>query len=627
MSKVEIKFKVTYLQSNLSQKESYPTLFCYLDSNFNRTRHKVLLGDEGNQQEVVVHGTGTPNIKSSLCFSTLSWRKNETNQDSFLNNGTAYITFGEIATKIVDGNYTNDIPLKLYTSNQYVKGVIRIDIKKSDFKVNIQPLLGINIFSNNKHDDNVGKAISQYIESLMNTANKIQDTFHGTSRMRVPYDYSESGIETTKTIPLPAVAYVMAEVPKANTYFWTNAFESIMKRDNLVPEQWHELNNAGKARATMLTVCYLTQYMDYTGDTIDTNVKNSGAVYNPSLVKPREDFSSNLEGVKGSDCEDDGSGILQTFNAYISHPFPLGKEYDIYREMQHICHQYIPPLSLDNVRGQQVSDKTENFGAHMNDNFIPIKTFQKWLNNTKEGRKVNQQLPWDHSNIDLEQTYPFLVGEGTGMYEPHGYENVLLPVMRYVYSDAPSLSPFKKPILHKKGEPGGFFVGSLEGYSDYFYRRANARVGMGFWYCTKNEQTGQLTRGAAYEDMMNERDDKIAIKVQPTPPRQVIEVIEEAISRRMPPDELVLTEGKKFKETNHYLDKIVKEINGLNRPIGSPHLYAPVYIRPHHMNEANTQAIIRDLKAKENVWKFSYTLEKITDEVWGFEARIYANIK
>ena len=75
-NQIEIKFKVTYVKSNLSPKESHPTLYCYLDANFNRKKHKVLLGQEGDQHEVVVTGVGKPTQTSSLCFATLSWRKN-----------------------------------------------------------------------------------------------------------------------------------------------------------------------------------------------------------------------------------------------------------------------------------------------------------------------------------------------------------------------------------------------------------------------------------------------------------------------------------------------------------------------------------------------------------------------
>ena len=36
--------------------------------------------------------------------------------------------------------------------------------------------------------------------------------------------------------------------------------------------------------------------------------------------------------------------------------------------------------------------------------------------------------------------------------------------------------------------------------------------------------------------------------------------------------------------------------------------------------------MIRDLTRKDKVWKVDYRLEKITDNTWGFETRIYASI-
>ena len=611
----KIKLNITYVQSNLSPKEYYPTLFCYLDTSFKRKKHKVMLGQEGDKHSVVVTGNGIPNPDSSLCFSTLSWRDN-----SLGNNGVGYIKLTDIATNIQDGSFSKVIPLQMYTSNCYVKSVIRVNIDKKDFMVNISPNIGYAIKSITPQY-NYNQIIGDFIKYTMSVADGLRETFPGVERMRVPYDYSESGIETTKSIPLPAVAYVQAEVPTTNSYFWVNAFENVMARDNLSIEHWHQLNNTGKARATILTVCYLTQYLDYTADTIDTNTKN--APYSKSKINPREDFSSGLETI-GTDCEDDGSSELQCFNAFIGHKFPSTNDYDIYREMQHICRHYIPPLSLDNVRGQQVSDETTKFGAHMNDNFIPVKTFQTWLNNTKEGRQVNQGLSWDPLDDNLNDL-PFLVGEGTGMYEPVGYNSPKIKVMRYIYMDAPSLNVYKKPILHKQGEPGQFFVGSLEGYTDYFYRRGSAKTGLGFWYCTKNNNN-ELSRGVTYDDMMNNRNDRIAIKVQPTPPKQVVDIINEGISRRIPPDDIILTEGKQVKPTNHYLDRLVKSIKNLNRPIGNPHIYAPIYVRPHHLSDSKINAMIQDLTKKDKVWKVDYRLEKITDNTWGFETRIYASI-
>lgn len=614
MKKIEIQVSVIHLKSNLSDLETHPQLCCYLDSRFDRDDETIHLNKPlGTEYRVTLRGVGIARVKSAICFAQMAWR-NDTGVECLQDAGTNHITFGEIidsTRKSRDGKFVKDVPMLMHTFNNYEKGVFRISlglVKHQDLGMRLPPV------GNFIQEINT-QIIKEYIEGLMRIEQSFPDTFQGTDRMRMPFAYSQSGFQSTNGMPLPSIAYVLAEIPKSNTHYWENTFKTIMKRDDLSPEEWHRLNIVGKARVAILMACYQAQYLDYVPDTIDTNLP--GKPFDKRKIIPYENFGD--AGRMGSgDCEDDGGLISQNLNSFIQHNFPNEERYNVYREMQHIVQQYVGPLNLDVVQGAQVNQAQVHYGAHMNDNFIPISMFQKWLGNTREGRKQIGELPWG-KHVMKEDGLPFLVGEGTGMYEPLGFENPVLPLMAYVYR-APSLSIFKKPITHKKGETGPFFVASLIGMTDFFYRRGY-KSPVGFWYMTEGR-----TRGVSYDDMMNERHSRISLKLQDPPSAQLMEIIEECISRRIPPNKLYLSEDRKGKSNKHHvLESLKQEVASFQRPMGPKHQYVPVYMRPHQLTEKLGIHIGSDMRKLSRVWKVDYDLEEITDEIWGFRVKFYVN--
>lgn len=617
MDKISITFDLKYVDSKLSQAESHPQIACYLDSSFQRYPTIVHLKKVGEVHRVNVvglcpHGV-TPNSDSALCFAHMAWRSNNAGNPCLLDTGTSHITFDEITRNIGTGSFSKNVDMIMHTANNVNKGTFCITIHKQDFDAkSYKTSVGDRVDNTNT----IKNHLMNYTETVMRIEENIPEYIKGTERMRMPFDYSESGFQSTNGTPLPAFAYVMSEAPNSNTNYWVNAFNNIMRRDGLKPEEWNILSIKGQARASVLTCCYLSHYLDYVSDTVDTNNKSS--LYSNSKVFPYENFGDAGFMISG-DCEDLGSLILQCCNSFLGHTFPSGSKYDTFRSMQTILKQYVPPLSLDTVNGAQVSDQVQQLGAHMNDNFIPAKTFRTWLENTREGLHISESLPWEKDTLD--EDLPFLVGEGTGMYEPLGFDYPLLPLMQYVYQ-APSLQSFKKPILHKNGQAGSFFLGSLVGLTDYFYRRGY-NTPTGFLYCTK--VGNQLKRGVLYEDMMNNNNDKIAIKLHPEPSKQVMNIVNVAISRRIPPRPLFLKENPNHPSTNSHLDKICNTINNLGRPSGISTNYVPLYVREHQLNNNITQRIINDFKSLNRVWKVDYYLESITDEIWGYRVKIFVN--
>lgn len=600
---MQVDFKLKCVNCNFSPGEKNPFIKVFLDARFHREPTIVQLKDPKAQFSGSVSGVLKENHSitgsTALCFAGIAWRFNETGSPCMLDVGVAHVTFQEIQAGIRrEGRFVRRMPLKMYTADGLEKAQIEIRIDKLDAKEDYVAPISAPVM------------ITNYVNATLEMEQQMQETFGPqTSNMRIPYDYSESGIQSTNGTPLPAVAYVMSETPKSNETYWQNAFEVTMDRDGLTPSDWNRLNDDGKARATVNTISYVAQYLDYIGDTVDQNA--SGAPYNPRLVKPYENFGDGL-GLVAGDCEDLGSAILQCYNAFVEKEFAS----QTLREAQAIARHYVPPLSLDVVRGAQVSDQVESYGAHMNDNFIPAKTFRQWMERGgTEGKRLASRLNWER---DDGKTYPFMVGEGTGMYESLGVENPLLPIMGYVYQ-LQSLDGFKKPITRKRGETGNFFVGSLVGLTDYFYKRG-AATPMSFWYC--NVQKG-MSRGASYADMMN-APERVAVKVHPPVDRGIMEEMTEKTLRRLPPEPLVLSAANDDRHRhNSHLDYVSRSVASLNRPKGSVHNRVPVYVRSHQINAALAKRIAADFKRLDRVWRVDYKLERITDRIFGYRMDVY----
>lgn len=612
--KVQIPFTIKYVSKNYSPAEENSFIECFLDGRFVRKPVSVHLERD---HDVTVKGILKKGYEideeTALCFASVSWRRNSSVAKSpcRLDTGVAVIEFGYIRDQIKKhGKCVAVLPLRMYTCEAYEKATIEIHIE--DFNIELKPKpLGYSISQKNT-------LINNYIGSTVEVEQKMGETFGPqTSNMRMPYNYSESGIQSTNGSPLPAVSYVMSETPPSNDAFWENAFKVIMDRDGLKLEDWDKLNIKGQSRVAVHMVCYVSQYLDYISDTIDKNTPN--APYVKSKIFSFENFGDGL-GLWGGDCEDLASSILQVLNSHLTHDFDKKRPlYKTFEEIKKILLQYVPPLSLDVVRGAQVSAVLIEYGAHMNDNFIPRKMFKDWMSNTREGRKLVKQLPWG-DGADIEGL-PFLVGEGTGMYECYGVANPLVNVMGYVYQ-CQSLGGFKTPISRAVGVEGNFFVGSLVGMTDFFQKRGS--VPMAFWYCDKSKG---MSRGASYHDMMN-NPDNVAIKVQPPYSKEILIEMEKKTLRRLPPMPLILTPvgNDSKRHFNYHLDFICKSINSLNRSPGSLHHKALVFVRGHQLSTELCRDIVSDFTRLDKIWKVEYKLEEITDFIWGYRMDVFVKV-
>lgn len=627
-----------FLKKETSEKN--PVLDCYLDRRWQREATRVPLSPKA--QIVKVSGQLPRSIKdipetAAIGFASWAWRDNDQGNACLIDVGVASIRLSEVeqGLKSGKGTFSKEIPLIMHTVDNYEKGAIRVTFHEDHFQLNTRIESRISA----RVDNQVQRDMMEYVKENMNMEMALTETIEGASRMRVPYYMGEAGMQGGK--PLPAIAYVMAETPRIDTSFWVNAHETVMRREGA---KWDSLTTTGKARMTVLTVAYMIQYLDYVSDKVDHARKHvnvgrklgyindsedpvmiamedhihTDRVVEPSSQEACENFGDELTSGSG-DCEDGGGGIAQLANGLKFHDFPPKPEFDKYREMQTLIRQYVPCLSLDVVNGAQVN-QIASVGAHMNDNFIPVDMFLQDMEKTKAGKERARELRAFLKEEPMKGLL-FLVGEGTGMYEPQGYKNPLEPIMGYVYS-CPSLVAAKKKIEREQGVAGGFFKVSENMFTDFFYNLGDLAP-LECLYCTR-QSNGQLTRGASYEDMMNNRD-QVAFLPKPPPSKQVMEHISERVLLRVPPRPLAVTDKGQWETKNPHLDTIVEAVKKFDRPMGSPAIKVPVYVRPHQLSAQLAKEIIRDFRKRERIWKVDYVLERITDDMYGYEMNVYVN--
>lgn len=611
MKTITLDFEVSWADSNMSKEEHHPQVRIYFDNRI--LRDPIIV--EHAKRPISAQIKGEINTKLKLPHdlrvgvAAFAWRKNDYDAPCLMDIGTNHLLVSKIQDAVAGsptGEYSEKIPVIMHTVNNYVKGHLLFSFRKNAIK--LSPGLEFSLPSITSQLN-----ISEYIENTLRVEQRMRDTIPGTTRIRVPYYMGEYGLELAEKSPLPALAFVVTEIPKINTRFCVNALQNVMVRDGLVLADWDRLNTEGKARAAVLSVCNMIQAFDYVSDTIDKNTPDQA--YDPKKIESIENFGNGL--VTGSlDCEDGGSGILSTHNAFITHQ--AKKPVPQLVEAQQILHQYIPMLSLDAVKGASVGDDEDRVGAHMNDNYIPVATFMKWLRKTREGRQIAKKLPFD--KIEYDETLPFMVAEGTGMYEPLGYNNPYANAANYVYQ-APSLSPYRKPISHDKNVSTNFFIGSLTGLTDYFIRRG-CNVGT-FTYATV-QPDGTLTRGAYYHDMIT-APEKIALIAADPVPKEMMKAINTAVSIRVPPEPLVLTkEGSKNKRNEH-LDYICENITKKSSTANT--LSIPVFVRPYQINRKLARAVVDDFKKLPRIVGADYVEEHYTDKQYGYCLNVKVEIK
>jgi len=635
MKQVKVSFSFQYDRCELSTGEHQPEIYAFLDARFKRKPTMLKFTLDENNPNKVYKGTVTGYVNSrvgslppttALVFTHWAWRPNQWGSNELQGVGTNHVTFGEM---VHQRTFEKEVPLLMHTVNNREKGQIRFQLHQIELGgVEISAPLFVSAYSGAQVKvDQATKCIGEYAANVMQLEENMNDTFSGTNRIRVPYNLSESGLEMTSGLPLPAYSYVLGEIPESNTRFWENCFQQVMKRDGLIPSDFFQLNKSGKARVMANMVTYVPTMLDYVSDTVMTDNRMERAQHRVE-AQGIELFGDSLGPALSGDCEDLGTGIQMCHEALIRHTFPsTSTTFDALKEIQQIANEYLVLLSLDVVNGAHVQQKDAPKGAHMNANLVPFYQFKQVLENSPEGKKVSRELPWP-THIQWDAELPFMVGEGTGIYEPLGLDadKALLPVKSYVYQGTPSMGTAKKPIGHARNEKTQFFLGSLLGMTPYFYRKGSPYAA--FWYTNGRQQQ----RGAKYTDMIANRTDAWGLRPQPRIPRLLRKIVDEAILVRQPSYPLVLSERTSHPATNADLDYVVRTV-GKNTQHATTGLLGqsvrgiikvPMYVRPGNINAEIARHNAKDFKRLKHVVKVEYDMEEATDRVYAY--RVVAHV-
>jgi len=640
MRRVSLSFELQYVECELAQKfaEGLPVVKILYDGHFERSKEGGGIIDiplDADDMTKVFLGTLTGDVHrrvgripptSSVGFASYALTRNQFGAICYVDAGTGHIELGTIAEHMRRGGtepFEREIDLVLHTAKQV--GTLDPGLKKGKLRFRVTALdMGGLGFKKGPTPlrapvGAIDNTLVSYIKGTMDQELALRDTIPGTSRIHAPMDISESGIEFTKSIYLPVVAYAMFEVPKSNVHYWRNVFSRVMARRGLRMADFHELDLAHKAATMVQIMIFEAETFDYVGDDVDRNNRHE-RFYDAVKKMGYENFGDATVTTSG-DCEDSACTIQMTFRAFMAFQFsPADRELV---EMQTLGKQYLPMLTLAVVRGRKADDENAPKGAHMYVTFLTLHQAQKALSKTAEGRKALSNLPWDHT-VEPNPGLPTLFGEGTGMINPLGYDDPLYASRRYL-SQARSLAGFKKEIPHQRGAPSEFYMGNLLGITSQFFA-LGGNVG-GFVFGTVNPRKNargeaEMTRGTMWTDVINQSE-TVALLPQPPIPKPVMAIMREATYLRVPPNPMVLDPKTALgEENNPLLNQLVRAVASQNRPRGHDDP-VDIFMRPHQFDENVIQVIIGDLMRLDRVWRVAYELEHVTTNLFQYRVMIY----
>lgn len=180
----------------------------------------------------------------------------------------------------------------------------------------------------------------------------------------------------------------------------------------------------------------------------------------------------------------------------------------------------------------------------------------------------------------------------------------------------------KKPLLHAAGAPSPFFVGSMVGFTSYWFEQG-ANVG-GMWMGYTEPGCKTMQRGITFEELAS-KSDHISMLAHPAFTTECKADIERALRIRVPPRDLVLTPEGLIAQSarSAKLDEIASFCAKEGRRIQPGNLAAPFYIREHQLTPEVMQAIKADIQKKSSIVGLAYKLEPVTDWMSIYRVGVY----
>lgn len=684
--KITYTFTLERIQSNLApsvEEWGFETRV-YFTRHFKRAPVTVRL-KEGESKQVTVEGELPAALRgeipptAAVCFAATALHLNDHGIPVKVDIGTSHIMLSEIEKSFGDaargprpqgvfmgttrptGRGRSDV-LPFQKDVRLQMRVVRDNVSKATIRASlVQRAVGdsLRFVPLKVGATAVIERMEEYINELYHEEMSMKNTIPGTDNIRCFLNLAEEGTQLTQ-VPVPAFAYVQAEVPSSNALFWKNALSNVLAREGYTCNDFlHNMNKQEQSRIAFLLMDYPITIMPYIGDAVYRRRRSAQAAINAvfgddnngSGKEPNDNWGVCLA-LLGGDCEDLALGITvvgrslkdylknnNTHKGSAAAPTPTGGSKDAMSSrgaaggspgatggaewemslvrINEIMDQYVPLMSLCVVHGAKADDNsTMPKGAHMAVVGLPVHYFKSCLEGTEEGRTLSKQLPWP-AKIDTE--YETNIGEGTGMLDPRGYRDTKAHVRAYLHRGR-YFNTLKHPMVQEHGAESPFFLGALQGYTRYFADRG-AGDGVGaFWY-TDSSRGNQ--RGALYTDFTNERKN-VNVRPMLEPPDEVQYLIREANSFAIPPEPLVLSE-QKGPLKNRDLDALQKNIEDLKRA-EKQSTEVSLYVAPHQMNKKLAEGLFQDVKESlPLVWKMTYVGEHMTDQYHGFRLTFYVN--
>ena len=231
-------------------------------------------------------------------------------------------------------------------------------------------------------------------------------------------------------------------------------------------------------------------------------------------------------------------------------------------------------------------------------------------------------LPWKPMTPWADQL-KVIIAEGTGMYETRDRAKDVLHAARVaVDKSMPSLRGMKKPLVHAPGAESPFFVGSMVGFTSYWFEQG-ANVG-GMWIGYTKPGCKTMQRGITFDELAG-KSDKISFLAHPAFSTECKTDIERALRIRVPPRDLILTpEGLSAHSVRcAKLDEIAAMCTKAGRTVPPRAPAAPYYIREHQLTPETMQAIRSDISQADHIAGLAYKLEPITDWMKIYRVGVY----
>lgn len=673
---IVVSFGLQYANMQ-SQAQVEPEVFCYLSAPVKGPGVDVALPLDDPQRVTQVSlesylpsGELLP-ADTEICFFATGKRPNEMGAACRVPAGIGRVSLALLAKHVhnsielvvpllvpSDGNReTGRLKLSTTTKQVQIASSIRWSSDPAAAAIAAIARIGAAQQQNQKEEPEKRTPVEQemvdYIEDIMRTGMAMPNRWAETSNVRIPIYYGDFGM-TKISAPLPAAAYFICQVPESNLRFWTEALDDVLKRKGLVTHDLDRMTLQEQADVMVTINCRLTWALDYIADINDGNRRavkaaagfigklqslcsilcsshGAGATvarpYNVALVDNGENF--NEAGRCGcGDCEDVSRFTgAQVFPAFLAADFTGHRHL---KRLQEIGHQYVVMMSLDSVMGASVGDGKRKMGAHLKSNFFPA----KWLKSRMDkaagdlkpakvggrygaiGEAVAGQrdLPWKPFAPWADEL-EVLIAEGTGPYEPRDMAVDHLHNTRVAVGQAvPTMDQIMKhPLVHVKGQDSGFFLGSMEGFTSYFFE-LGANVG-GFWIGETRPGSLTMTRGVSFADLVN-KSDNISVLAHPPLSDAVMAHVKHSLRIAVPPRPLILTEAGMAAQPKNCakLDELAAFATKLGRSIsqasGDP---APYFVREHQLTDKAMNAIKDEIQRSQSIAGLSYVVEHVTD--------------